>query len=462
MRVLLGVLVALIFVLAAVVVIAGPDVTKWMPSMEGETKGTKVRLEKAAEHDLVESISAPGEIIPNVKVGMSAEVSARILELPFREGERVKKGDVVVRLDDRQFVAAKEASVARRDGEKHRLEAELARIRGPESSLDNARSVLARQKALFESGDIAKQALEDAETRVRDLESTVESSRHNISMIESALAGAEADINQAQEAVDKTVMKAPMDGMVTQLNAEIGELVMVGTMNNAGTVILTIGDLSKVKMNAKVNEADIARVARDQVAHVRINAYRDEVFEGRVVKVPLQRTNDLLGGSNGSGSGYFKVEIEIEPKEGRQVLSGLACNVDIEIATHKGLVVPSQAVLDRPTDDIPSDVSLNNPLVDRQRRTTSVLFRVVDGKAVLTPVKTGPSNLTSTMVVAGLKADDTVVVGPYKAIEKLKHQEAVLDEALDAKGAKGDGKGDSTKDTPAEPKMEDGAVATTH
>jgi HlyD family secretion protein len=181
-----------------------------------------------------------------------------------------------------------------------------------------------------------------------------------------------------------------------------------------------------------VNEADIARVARDQVAHVRINAYRDEVFEGRVIKVPLQRTNELMGGAGG-GSGYFKVEVEIAPKEGRQVLSGLACNVDIEIATHKGLVVPSQAVLDRNIDDIPAEVLKDNPIIDRSRRTASVVFRVIDGKAVMTPVKTGPSNLTSTMLVAGVQPGDMLITGPYKALEKLKHNESVSDEADDLK-----------------------------
>lgn len=453
MRVLLGVLVALIFVLAAVVVIAGPDVSKWFPSSASQADGTKVRIELAAEHPLVETISAPGEIIPNVKVDISAEVSARIVELPYRDGQRVKKGDVVVRLDDRQFVAAMQSATARRDGEKHRLDGEMARIKGPQSSLENARSFLERQKALFETGDIAKQALEDAEVRVRDLEATVASSQHNISVIESSLAAAEADIAQAKEAVDKTIIMAPMDGMITALNAEIGELVMVGTMNNAGTVIMTIGDLSKVKMNAKVNEADIARVQRDQISHVRINAYKDEVFDGRVVKVPLQRTNDLLsGGSGGGGSGYFKVEVEIDPKEGRQILSGLACNVDIEIATHTGLAVPSQAVLDRNVDDMPSEVTQDNPLVDRQRRTTSVLFRVVDGKAVMTPVKTGPSNLTSTMIVSGIKAGDAIITGPYKVLDKVKHSDPVVDEAKDAK----------SKDAKEEPaKAETSAVAAT-
>jgi HlyD family secretion protein len=431
-RVFLGLLVGLIFILAAVVVIAGPDVSKWMPAMSGDASGTKVRIEAVTELPLTETISAPGEIIPNVKVDMSAEVSARILELPFREGERVTKGDVVVRLDDRQFKAAMESAVARRNGERHRLDAERARLQGPMSSLENAKAILARQQSLFETGDIAKQVLEDAEVRVRDLTATVDATKHSISVIESSLAGAEADIEQAQEAVDRTIMRAPMEGMITQLNAEVGELVIVGTMNNAGTVILTIGDLSKVKMNAKVNEADIARVARDQVAHVRINAYRDEVFEGRVIKVPLQRTNEQMGGAGG-GSGYFKVEVEIAPKEGRQVLSGLACNVDIEIATHKGLVVPSQAVLDRNIDDIPAEVLKDNPIIDRSRRTASVVFRVIDGKAVMTPVKTGPSNLTSTMLVAGVQPGDMLITGPYKALEKLKHNESVSDEADDLK-----------------------------
>ncbi len=445
MRVFLGALVALIFILALVAVVAGRDIANWFPS-SSDTGGTKVRLEIVAERELAETISAPGEVIPNVKVDISAEVSARILGLPFREGDRVKKGDVVVRLDDRQFKAQLESAQARRDGEKHRLDGEQARIAGPLASTENAKAVMARQKALFESGDVSRQVLDDATARVLDLEATVAASRHNISVIESSLAGAEADINRAQEALDKTVISVPIEGMITRLNAEVGELVMVGTMNNAGTVILTIGDLSTVKMNAKVNEADIARVTRDQPAEIRINAYKDEIFTGRVIKVPLQRTAEQ------SGTGYFKVEIEIDPKEGRQILSGLACNVDIQIEKHRGLAVPSQAVLDRTTEEIPLEISKDNPLVDRQRRTTPVVFRVVDGKAVLTPVRTGPSNLTSTMVVAGLKVGDVLVTGPYKAIEKLKHNDRVEDEAKGKDAGKtGDGKSSDSAVANAKP-----------
>jgi HlyD family secretion protein len=427
-RIVLGVLVALILVFAAVVVVVGPDVSKWGPASSGSASGTKVRLHTVAQGRLVETVSAPGEIIPNTKVDISAEVSARILELPFREGERVAKGDVVVRLDDKQFRAELESTKARRNGERFRLQSEQSRIAGPEASLANAKVILERQQTLFDSGDIARQTLDDAIERVRELESTVASAKHNISVIESSLAGAEADIDRVQEALDKTVIAAPMAGNITVLNAEVGELVVVGTMNNAGTVIMSIGDLSTVKLNAKVNEADIARVARDQVAKLRINAYKGEVFDGVVVKVPLQRTTETSGAN--AGTGYFKVEIEVKPKEGRQILSGLAGNVDIEIAAHQGLVLPSQSILDKPSEDLPEDITKDSPLVDRGRRTTPVVFRVVDGKAALTPVRAGPSSLTDTMIVAGLAEGDVVITGPYKVLEKLKHGEAVQPETV--------------------------------
>jgi HlyD family secretion protein len=209
------------------------------------------------------------------------------------------------------------------------------------------------------------------------------------------------------------------------LNAEVGELVVVGTMNNAGTVILTVGDLSKVKLNAEMNEADIARVERDQKAEIRINAYKDEVFPGRVRQVALQRTQQL------DGTGFFKVEVDVLPPEDgstRQILSGLAANVDIEIEAHEGLKVPSQAILDAPVDELPEAIRTGSPLVDRTRRTATVVYRIKDGKAVVTPVRTGPSSLSETLVIAGLEPGDEVVTGPYKVLEKLKDGEKVRKE----------------------------------
>jgi HlyD family secretion protein len=439
-RAFLAVCVVIFVLLASVLVIAGPKVGSWM-SFETSQGGTEVRLQDVKPGELIETVSAPGEISPFAKVNISAEVSARILELPFRDGDSVKEGDIVVRLDDREYRAQLESSKARRDSQRYRLRAEQSRLAGPESSLENARATLARQESLMKTGDVSRQTLEDAQARVRDWEAQVASSKHNISVLESEIAAAEADIERVQKAVDKCIIKAPMSGKVTVLNAEVGELVVVGTMNNAGTVILTIGDLSRIKLDAKVSEADIARVTRDQRAVVRINAFKDDTFEGRVIKVPLARTDQLGGGASGT-SGYFKVEIEVTPHEGQQLLSGLAANVDIEIATHRGLTLPSQAILEKPTEELPATIRDSSPLVDRSRRSTSVVFRQVDGKAEITPVKIGPSNLTDTIVVAGLQEGDVVITGPYKSLEKLKTGDRVKDEKKKSE--------DAANDTPAE------------
>ncbi len=418
MRLFLIFSVILVLGLAGAMLAIGPSLSGGF-SFGGSTGGSGelVRFESVTRRTLIERVAAPGEIEPNVKVDVSAEVSARILELPFREGETVRQGDMIIRLDAADFQARLESAEARRDAERFRLQSEQSRIAGPMASLANARETLRRQEQLFKTGDISRQNLDDARNRVAELAAQVEAGKLAISVIESSLAAAEADIDQARDRLAKTVMKSPIDGVITILNAEVGELVVVGTMNNAGTVIMTIADLSRMRLDAKVAESDIAKVANTQPAEIRINAYPDEVFEGIVERIALQRSLDR------DGSGFFKTEVQIT-LDGRRIYSGLAANVDIEIARHEGLVVPSQAVVDMKIDDLSSTVA-SNPLVDRDRRTVPVVFVIQDGKAVCTPVRIGPSSLSETIVAEGIDPEDQVIVGPYKAIENLEDGDSV-------------------------------------
>ena len=407
----------------------------------GSDGATEVRVTEAKQGVLVESVSAPGVVEPRTKVDVSAEVSARILELPFREGSRVKKGDVLVKLDGRDLQAALASVEARRDGERFRLDAERSRIMGSKQSLENARAQLARQQSLFDTGDVSRQQLDDAITRTRDLESQVLAAEKTISQLEKSLSASESSVEQAKEAVRRTTIMSPIDGLVTFLAAEVGELVVVGTMNNAGTRIMTVADLGAMHLNAKVAETDIARVATGQGAKIYVNAYKDDPFDGKVSEIALQRTLEK------DGTGSFKVLVNLDLK-GRQIFSGLTGNVDIDIARQEGLLVPSQAVVERPVNDLPQAIK-DNPLVQKSRRVTQVVFRVVDGKAVMTPVATGTSNLTDTLVKDGLKAGDVIVTGPYRVLEKLKDGEAVQkeDPSKDAgrwaaaEGARGQGGG---------------------
>jgi HlyD family secretion protein len=294
-----------------------------------------------------------------------------------------------------------------------------------------------RQSALYETGDVSRSTLDDAMERVEDLEAGIEASTHTISVIESSLAAAEADIDRAEDDLTNAVIRSPIDGVVTLLNAEVGEVVLMGTMNNPGTVIMIIADLTRMILNARVAETDIASVEEGQKAKIFINAYPDEVFHGVVRKIAMQRTIEL------DGTGYFETEIELQLAAGRVIYSGLVANVDIEVAEHQGVLVESQAIVERLVDDLPSDIR-RHPLINRAKRTTSVVYRVIDDKAVCTPVKVGAADLTHSIVREGLEEGEEVVVGPFKVLEKIKHDELVRregeaeEETEEAEGAPGE------------------------
>ncbi len=414
------ILLIVTLVVAAVVIggalLAGPKLMEGLGGLRPQPNRTEVRVEELVLRTLVEAISAPGVVEPHTKVDISALVSARIEELPFREGEEVQKSDVIVRLDDRDLKAALEAAEARRDGERFRLESERARLAGLISNLAFARKEFQRQQDLYASGDVSRKALDDAEERLGDLEANVDAAHHNISVSESSLAAGEADFTRAEEGLANTVIRAPMSGLITALNMEIGEQVL-GTFNNLGSTIMTIADLTRMILKAEVAESDIAALLEGQKAKVHINAYPDLAFSGTVTQIALQRS------LSSDGTGIFETEVELD-LQGRRIYSGLAANVDIEVATHEGLVVPSQAIVDRLVEDLPDEIQ-RDPLVDRSKRTTTVVYRVVDGEAVCTPVRPGASDLTHTLIREGISAGDQVIIRPYKVLEKIKHGELV-------------------------------------
>ncbi len=413
----------------------GKEMWNVLSSMQSEG-GAEARTAVVKEGSLRETVSAPGFVEPVTKVEISAQISARIVSLPFREGDSVKAGDIVVQLDDRNLKAQLASTTARRDGERARLEAERARVEGPKLSLENARRNLERQKKLFETGDVARQALDDATVRVDELSASVTASVKTIGALESALAASEAEIERVREEASYATVRSAIDGTITQLNAEVGELVMVGTMNNAGTVIMTVADLGTMRVRVEVAEADVTKVAAGQPVEIFINAFRGKVFTGVVEVVALQRTS--LGGISAAQAatqtaGTFKVDISLNTA-GVRVLSGLAANADIMIKEHRGLVVPTQAIVERKRDDL-SEALSDSPHYGKGQRVVPVVYRDDDSTAVATAVKLGSSSLTETIVESGLEVGQVVVIGPYKTLEKLKDGETLRKES----SAGGDG-----------------------
>ncbi len=373
---------------------------------------TEVRLEAAARGSLVRVVSAPGLIEPEKVVKVRARVSSRVIALPFREGDVVHEGDVVVRLDADDQLAALEATKAGLKGEEARLE-------GAKAALAEATAEVGRIRELYDSKDVSKADLDAAEAAYQRALSNLKASEFSIEI-------AKANILRAQKDLDNTTITAAIDGTITKLYTEVGEQVL-GTSQNEGSLIMEIADLSVMLLKAKIDESNIAPVQPGQEATVYVNAYPDDELKGTVRRVELQRTLDR------DNTSYFETEVLVEIPQGLKRLAGLNANADVHVERFDGVLkVPSQAVLDRRVDELPRSLA-DNPLVDRSKAFARVVYRLIDGKAAATPVTVGSSDQSHTVILAGLEEGDKVVTGPYKVLVGLKHDQRVVEEGTQAK-----------------------------
>ena len=437
--------IIIIVVVVIFVVVAGGGMAV-RSKLKGQGKLTTVRLETPQTGELVEFVSAPGEIEPKTKVEISAKVSARIVQMPYEEGDTVTCGDesanppveasLLVRLDSKDLEsrlksaeASRDAQVAQIEVDKTGIESQRASLEGLAASLEKARLDFERQRGLLETKDIAQATFDQARATYDELKAqhaasvlALQQAELRLVVLQHNIEVADAGIEQAREALSYTTIRSPINGTIIRLNAEVGELVMTGTMNNPGTVILEVGDLSQMLLVAEVDEADVGKLAVGQKATVKVQAFPDEEFEGVVDLIALMHRMST------TGTKYFRTEILLDG-DVRKLYSGLTAHVDIETIKHEGvLTVPTQAVLAVDIDSLPLDIRDKSPEVDKEKMYATVVYRFVDGKAVVTPVTIGEDNLTHTIIKSGVTAEDKIVVGPYKVLESIKHDQPIQDE----------------------------------
>ncbi|MDB5356519.1 MAG: hypothetical protein JWN24_2972 [Phycisphaerales bacterium] len=438
MKILLVVAVGLVVIVGAVIGIG----LKLRSALNTSTLVTNVRTEAATSGDLIEIISAPGEIQPRTKVSVSARVSAAILELPYKEGDAVIKGNpadkkpasMLVRLDARDLEAALRSATARKDAQEagiavdeQHIASSRAQIVASKANLDDAIRDLKRQRGLLETKDVSQSVFDTAQTKVDGLAAQLDAAnfslladRENLKVMRHQLDAAVADIEKAKGDLSYTVINSPIDGVVTRLKAEVGEMVVPGIQSSPGTTIMEVSDLSQMLMVARIDESSVAQVKKDQRATIRVQAFPDKTFEGVVESVALSRADETsTSARNGAQDGgrYFEAKIRLDTK-GQAIPTGLSADADIETRRQTGIKVPSQSVLGRPMDTLSADARAK-PEVDSTKSIATVVFRHVNGKAVLTPVSVGPSDETHTLIKSGLKEGDQVIAGPYKVLEAL-------------------------------------------
>ena len=436
--------IVITIIAAAVIIVLGGIATH---SKKNKGKDEVVRIEEVKRGDLTERVSATGEVEPKEFVQISTRVSARIIEIPYDEGNYITCGDananppippsILVKLDSKDLesqlklaVASKNAQEAQIDVEKSKLESSKQNLISLAATLEQAQKDLERKKGLFDSRDISKADFDLVKYKADELAAqyesakySLESSEKNMSVLKYNLEGAEARIQEVREMIGYTTITSPINGVITRMNSKVGEVV-TGATNYPGTVIMEVSDLSKMLVVAQVDEADVGSLQLGQTATVQVQAFPNIKYTGKVSEIALKYRLST------NGQRYFRTEILLDNDPNvAKLYTGLTADVDIETQKHNNIIkIPSQAVLAREVDGLPLEIRDKSDVLDKNKKFTTVVYRFIDGKAVATPVKAGQSDLTHTIILAGLNEGDKVVVGPYKSLDTLKHDQKLKDE----------------------------------
>lgn len=391
-------------------------------SMARGAKGKveSVQLARVRREDVTSRVRAPGKIEPRTQVKISADIPGKVVVLNVKEGDPVRRGALLLQLDDTQYrTQHAQASAA--------LSSARARVREAESALRVSDAAFQRQKALFEQ-KLLSQAEWDAANNSH------EAARVAASTASEEVARATAAKEAAADNLSKCRFVAPFDGVVSALNVERGEIVITGTMNNPGTQILVVSDLSRMLVRAEVDETDVVDMQIGQKAKISVDAFPDTTFAGTVVEIGNTAKRSNI--SSVEGQTNFEVKVVFDANV-PQVRPGMTADVDIETGTHqKTLAVPIQSVVIRTQSQLdraakgnvkerrkPSKIknaSMEEDTVGKKDPEITGVLAVKDGVARFVPVRTGLSSETMLEVFGTLAEGEQVVSGPYRALRELK------------------------------------------
>jgi HlyD family secretion protein len=382
--------------------------------------GVSVRTEAVAERDLVATVTANGWIRPFRRVDVQADVMGRIIELNVKEGQRVTRGQVLLRIDPAQL----EAAYGRAQAAVNEALAREAQTRANVLQAERAYERL-RQLGSSDQNLVSRQQIEEAETQVAVQRQLLTAAGFGVAQSRSALA-------EARDRLSKTTIRAPMDGIVTRLNVEEGSTAIVGTMNNPGSLLLTIADLTTMEAVVRVDETDVPRLQVGDSAVITIDAFPRQKFTGRVTEIGYSSVRSPLqqgGATSGQGQAIdYEVVITLDnPPEALRSDLSVAADIVTDIRP-SALAIPIIALTVRErqaSEAIPSEdpvvaaASASAIAGDTTRVDQEGVFVVRDGKAVFVPVLVGIAGQGYFEVLRGLTTSDTVVAGPYDAIRTL-------------------------------------------
>lgn len=386
-----------------------------------------VRTDLVTRADVAAYVSGPATVKPRVSVDISANIAGRVTKIYVKEGQRVKKGDLLLELEKTQYQAGRDEAFAA-------YRAALRNLELAESKWATAQDIFNRKRELFNKKLISPEQFDLARTQYEAERTEYEVARENVTRARAAL-------TQARDTLAKTTYTSPIDGVVTALNVEEGEFTVVGTLNTPGTVMLTVADLAAMEVTAEIDETDVVNVRVGQPAFVTVDAFPDVVFRGEVIEVGSSAIERLSTTTGEETSADFEVKVLLAG-DTKGLRPGMHATADIVTGRAANVVVvPIQALVTR------SRADLATPSLKNRREKHTPKDEVESGppgakdfvkgvylwvdekplvkKARFVPVETGLVGDRFVEIKRGLKGGEEIIVGPYNVLRKLRDGDIV-------------------------------------
>jgi HlyD family secretion protein len=425
-----------VFIAIVVVLIGGAVVAANL--YYKKDKGLAVTTDVIKTRDLEAIVSASGKIQPKRLVNISAETSGRVVDLAVNEGDRIAKGQFLLQIDPKSLRTRVEGNSASLQSAEASLEQLRQSVETARVQIEQAQQNLTRQRNLWAQQLTTREALDKAENDLRSAQSALAEREKTVNAQTSRISQERSTLESARYDLTKVRMESPIDGIVTRRNIQQGETAVIGTMNNAGTVLLQLADMSVIQAEVEVDETNIPNVQLGQKAKITIDALPDRTFKGHVSEIgnsPIQ----AAAAAAGTQATNFKVVVildEVVP----EVRPGFTCTADITTATRKDVVsVPIPAVAVRELIYDANGQVVKEPKTDKKRRVAEPaaatsssdlkpgqtrkevegVFALRDNRAEFVPIKMGVAGDKYFEVLSGLKAGDQVITGPYNSVRGM-------------------------------------------
>lgn len=413
----------------------------------GKDKSVKVSTEKATKRTIIETVTASGNIYPVVEVKISPDISGEITELNVQEGDSVKKGFVLARVFADIYALQRDEAASQVNRSQATVANNTAALEASQAELDQAKKSYDRNKTLYDQKVISKSELEQFESTYRSAQAKYNAAKENIKSLKAEVQTSQTGLVKANKDLSRTVLIAPMNGVVSSLKVKKGERV-AGNSFNIGTEMMTIADMREMEVRVDVGENDIVKVNIGDSADIEVDAYNNRKFKGEVTQIASSTKTSASSAVTSNDVTSYEVRIRIKRESYQDLLDpkkpnkypfrpGMNASADIKTKRHDNVLsIPimsvnarvkgsDKSIADKKKEEEskkPEDNPMSNEPVVANSDLEEVIFILQkDGTVKKAIVTTGIQDINNIEVLEGLKEGDEVITGPYNAIsEKLK------------------------------------------